>query len=105
MPAQAKSAVEIHRRLDAGQPDDFVAAAVGRKPRVIRYHRAWRCQCAVARPAASAPDVGPGAGTDYRDDLARSVDVDLALLEQWGKHLGLPTLPDVDLDTLLAVYV
>ena len=102
MPAQAKSAVEIHRRLEAGQPDDFVARAVGLKPRSIRYHRAWRCRCAVARPAGSAPDVGPGAGTAYRDALAVSVEADLAVLAQVEKQLGLPPLPDVDLDTLLA---
>ena len=50
MPAQAKSAVEIHRRLAQGQPDDVIARAVTRKPRVIRNHRSWRCQCNVDRP-------------------------------------------------------
>ena len=65
MPAQAKSAVEIHSRIADGQPDDLIARAVGRKERVIRYHRAWRCQCAVARPdpvdrPAVAPAVASG---------------------------------------------
>ena len=50
MPLQATSAKEIHRRLAQGEPDDSIARAVGRKPRVIRYHRAWRCVCAVDRP-------------------------------------------------------
>ena len=53
MPLQAVSAKEIHRRLELGEPDDVVARAVGRKKRVIRYHRAWRCQCAVERPAVA----------------------------------------------------
>ena len=51
MPLQAKSGIEIHRRIEDGQPDDVVAAAVGRKERVIRYHRSWSCKCAVERPA------------------------------------------------------
>ena len=50
MPLQAVSAKEIHRRLAQGEPDDIVARAVKRQPRVIRYHRAWSCQCAVDRP-------------------------------------------------------
>ena len=50
MPLQATSAKEIHRRLAQGEPDDIVARAVQRQPRVIRYHRAWSCQCAVDRP-------------------------------------------------------
>ena len=53
MPLQAVSAKEIHRRLELGEPDDVVARAVGHKERVIRYHRAWRCQCAVERPAVA----------------------------------------------------
>ena len=53
MPLQAVSAKEIHRRLELGEPDGVVARAVGRKERVIRYHRAWRCQCAVERPAVA----------------------------------------------------
>ena len=61
MPLQAVSAAEIHRRIADGQPDDSVARAVGRKERVIRYHRAWRCQCAVDRPApvVDSPPAAP----------------------------------------------
>ena len=61
MPLQAVSAKEIHRRLELGEPDDVVARAVGRKERVIRYHRAWRCQCAVERPApvVDSPPAAP----------------------------------------------
>ena len=50
MPAQAKSATEIHNRIADGQPDDVIARAVARKSRMIRNHRSWRCQCAVDRP-------------------------------------------------------
>ena len=49
MPAIAKSAVEIHNRLAQGEPDDVIARAVRRKPRMIRNHRAGHCVC-VDRP-------------------------------------------------------
>ena len=64
MPVQARSAKEIHRRIADGEPDDVVARAVARKPRMIRYHRAGRCQCAVdlvtpvQAPVQAPVDVG-----------------------------------------------
>ena len=37
-----------------------MARAVGRKDRVIRHHRAWKCKCKVDRPAPySEEDSGP----------------------------------------------
>ena len=57
MPALAKSAKEIHNRIADGEPDDVIARAVRRKPRMIRYHRAGRCVCVVDRPAVAAVEL------------------------------------------------
>ena len=70
MPAQAKSAIEIHRRLALGEPDDAIARAVGRKPRVIRYHRSWRCVCAVDRPTPVAVELEAGPVVPVGDPVA-----------------------------------
>ena len=74
MPLQATSAIEIHRRIANGEPDDVVARAVGRKERVIRHHRAWKCKCKVDRPApysaidsSPADDSGPAVAPVQRE--------------------------------------
>ena len=36
---------EIHRRLVANEPADYIGLRVGRKPRTIRWHRAGNCLC------------------------------------------------------------
>ena len=60
MGRKALFGTEIHDRIADGQPDDVVAAAVGRKERVIRHHRGGRCKCTYDRPAPYvAEDSGP----------------------------------------------
>ena len=62
MPKSAVSA-EIHRRLADNQPPEYVALKVGRQQRVIRWHRAGRCQCPERPiPAALALEDDPATG-------------------------------------------
>ena len=88
----------IAKLLADGVPVDRIADETGASPATVYRRRAvW------LRQKTGGP--GPGAVADYRDALARSVDEDLAVLERWERQQGLPPLPAVDLDRLMAAYV
>ena len=98
--ARLKRNAEIDRMLADGVSVRRIALEVGLTERTVFSRKALR----LREKTGDVVTLGPGAGTDYRDDLAREVAADLAVLEQWEKQLGLPPLPDVDLDLLLAAY-
>ena len=91
----------ISQLLADGVPVDRIADETGASPATVYRRRAvW-----LRQKTSDVVSPGPGAGTDYRDALAVSVEADLAVLAQVAQQLKLPPLlPDADLDTLLAVY-
>ena len=101
--ARVKRTAEIDRQLDAGIPVKRIALAVGLTERsVYSRKQVW---LRSKRGEVLEANAGPGARPAVRDDLAEAVAEDAAVLAAWERSLGLPPLPDLELDQLVNIYL